>query len=76
MKILLQNFHCDSASQLVAKAVVVQMFKLSRYYYVRGKRVTREGAGPLQAASRPGSERGKAEENKKDLNSPVLTAVL
>lgn len=34
MKMLLQDFHCDSASQSVAKAVVVRIFKLSDNYYV------------------------------------------
>lgn len=82
---LLQDFHCDSASQSGAKAVVVQIFKLPDNYYVRVEGVTGVGAGPLYPDLQPSRERGGGGNRKRrmrgqklkeyDLNSLVLTSL-
>lgn len=56
---LLQHSHCDSAPMSVARTAVVRVLELSGDCYVSGKRVTGDGAGPLQPASAPRAVRGK-----------------
>lgn len=63
----LQHFRCDSAARSLAKAVAVQISKLSEGYYARGGRVTGVGAGPLQPALQPGGGRGEEGGMKRDI---------
>lgn len=56
---LLQRSVCDSAPVSVARTAAVRVSELSGDCYVSGKRVTGDGAGPLQPRSAPGAERGK-----------------